>query len=60
MSRFITADCNFCGEPNISLTQCPICKEGYCEKCLNIATEEHPSGERVCKECMEDARSNLI
>jgi len=67
MSRFLMSDCNFCGEPQVSLAQCPVCGKGYCEEsCYYLATIECVCGERVCIEdcihkcCSEQDRKEEI
>ena len=52
MGRFLTADCECCGEPQISLTQCYSCKKGYCDSCYCLETIECSCGERVCFDCI--------
>lgn len=66
MGRFLTEDCNYCGEPQISLAQCPVCGNGYCEdSCYYLATIECLCGERVCIEdcifkcCTEQKRETV-
>ena len=54
MGRFIREDCNLCGVPQISLEECPICNEGYCQGCVDDALYEcWACGRMVCKEHLE-------
>lgn len=55
MGRFITADCFYCGEPSISLTNCAVegCTNGFCDKCLDLQARCGRCGEIVCEEHIE-------
>jgi len=50
---FIKEDCAHCGKPEISLEPCPVCKEGFCDRCRYVVFTRNKAGDLVCPVCKE-------